>query len=255
MTEYPHLNPSPFLLAGGPVGVLLIHGFTGAPPEMRLLGDSLHAQGMTVSGPLLPGHGTSVDDLNSCRWTDWLEHADNALADLRARCETVFVAGLSMGSLLTLQLAALHLDVAGVVVYSPALKIGEWRLYLSPVFKYLFPKWPKSSGSDSFLTDPQAHLRVWSYEEYPVFAAHELLKLTGKTRHLLAQVTCPSLVIHSALDHATPPASAHYTFDRIGSVHKEIVTLQNSGHALTVDSEWAYVAGKSYQFFQQYSPR
>lgn len=248
------MSPSPFLLSGGSIGVLLIHGFTGAPPEMRMVGDYLHARGMTVLGPCLPGHGTTVDDMNTCRWTDWVDHAENALVELQARCEAIFVGGLSMGSLLTLQLTARHPQLAGAIVYSPALKIGEWRLYLSPVFKYLISKRSKSSGSDSFLTDPQAHQRLWTYDEYPVFAAHELLKLMRNTRHLLPQVTCPLLIIHSVLDRATPPASAHFTFERVGSVHKEIVTLQNSGHCLTVDSEWETVAEKSYQFFQQHSP-
>ncbi len=116
MTRHSHLDPSPFFLEGGSIGVLLIHGFTGSPPEMRLVGDYLHQRGFTVSGPLLPGHGTTVEDMNRCQWTDWTNHVEKALADLQARCETVFVGGLSMGSLLTLYLAAHHPELHGAIL-------------------------------------------------------------------------------------------------------------------------------------------
>jgi carboxylesterase len=248
MTRHPHLDPSPFFLEGGPVGVLLIHGFTGSPPEMRLVGDYLNQQDLTVSVPLLPGHGTTVEDMNRRRWTDWTGHVERALADLQARCETVFVGGLSMGSLLTLYLAAHHPELDGAVLYSPAVIVADRRIHLTPVLKYLTPKRAPSGESD--LTDPEADLRLWSYEEYPVAAAHELLKLIRRVRRLLPRVTCPLLIVHATLDQAIHPASAQYTYERAGSADKELVTLHNSGHCITVDSEWAFVAQRTHQFIQ-----
>jgi carboxylesterase len=243
MTRHPHLAPSPFLLEDGPVGVLLIHGFTGSPPEMRLVGDYLHQRGLTVSGPLLPGHGT-----NRCQWADWTGHAEGALADLQARCETVFVGGLSMGSLLTLYLAAHHPELDGAILYAPAVMVADRMIYLTPVLKYLMRQKPKSGESD--LTDPEAERCLWSYEEHPASAAHELLKLIRRVRRLLPRVMCPLLIVHSTLDQAIHPHSARYTYERAGSVDKELITLHGSGHCLTVDSEWKSVAHKTYEFIQ-----
>jgi carboxylesterase len=248
MTRHAHLDPSPFYLQGGPVGVLLLHGFTGAPPEMRLVGDHLHRQGLTVSGPLLPGHGRSVANMNRCKWTDWTGHAEAAMADLHARCDKVFVGGLSMGSLLTLHLAAQRPGISGAIVYSPTLKMRSRRIYLAPILKHLIPVIPKSSESD--LADPQADLRLWSLEGYPVAAAHELLKLMLRVRRLLPQVTCPLLVIHAIRDRHLDPKSAVYTYKRVGSTDKELMTLRKSGHALTVDIEWKLVAQRTYSFIQ-----
>ena len=248
MTRQAHLDPSPFFLEGGPVGVLLIHGFTGSPPEMRLVGDYLHGRGCTVSGPLLPGHGTTVEDMNRCRWIDWTGHLEGALAELQVRCETVFVGGLSMGSLLTLYLAGHHPELAGAVLYSPATVVTDRLIYLTPVLKYLIRQKPKSDDSD--LTDPEAELRLWSYEENPTFAAHEVLKLIWRVRGLLPRVRCPLLIIHSTLDQAIHPRSARMTYERAGSAEKELVTLHNSGHCVTVDSEWEFVAQKTYEFIQ-----
>jgi carboxylesterase len=252
MTRQPHLDPSPFLLAGGCVGVLLIHGFTGSPPEMRLIGDYLHQRGCTVAGPLLPGHGTVVDDMHRLRWTDWTSHVDAALVDLRIRCKAVFVGGLSLGSLLALYLAARHSDLAGTVLYSPAVKLRDDWIYMTPVLKHLIRKRRKAGASD--LTDPQAQQRLWSYEEHSVAAAREVLSLLLRVRRLLPGVVCPLLVVHSTLDQAIHPASAVYTYERVGSSDKELVTLHNSGHALTVDSEWPYVAEKTYRFIADHLP-
>ena len=118
-------TPAPFTLSGGDVGVLLIHGFTGSPAEMRPLGRFLHGRGLTVAAPLLPGHGTTPADLNRCRWQDWLACAEIALAELQAQCRAVFVAGLSLGALLTLTLAGQHRDLAGIIAYSPAILVKD----------------------------------------------------------------------------------------------------------------------------------
>ncbi len=251
MTQHAHLDPSPFFLAGGPVGVLLIHGFTGAPPEMRLIGDYLYARGLTVAGPLLPGHGTTVTEMNRCRWTDWTGHAEQALADLQTRCQKVFVGGLSMGSLLTLYLAAHHPELAGAIAYAPATWPAERLIYLTPIIKYFTPVRPKSGESD--LVDPQAHLRLWHYDHDPVFAAHELLKLIWRVRRLLPRVTCPVLIIHSTGDRAIHPESARRTFQRVGSADKELVTIEESGHCITVDRQWETVAARTYQFIVDHS--
>jgi carboxylesterase len=252
MTKNPNIDPSPFYLDGGPVGVLLIHGFTGSPPEMRLVGDYLHGRGLTVSGPLLPGHGTTLEDLNQTEWTEWTGHVERALAELRARCETVFVGGLSMGALLTLYLAAHHPDLPGAIAYSPATIVADQRTRLAPILKYLMRQVPK--GEDDDLHDPEARSRIWSYEGWPAAGVYELHKLTREVKRLLPRVTCPLLVIHSTADGTIHPDSAQYTYDRAGSTDKELVTLHGSGHVLTVDAEWEAVAEKTYQFIQSHQP-
>jgi carboxylesterase len=188
--------------------------------------------------------------MNRRKWTEWTGCVEDALIDLQTRCETVFVGGLSMGSVLTLYLAAHHPKISGAIAYSPATWVASRLIYLTPLLKYLLPKRPQSGESD--LTDPKADGRLWSYDEDPVFAAHELLKLLRRVRRALPQITCPTLIIHSTLDSAIHPESARRTYERIGSADKELVTLHNSGHCITVDSEWEAVAEKTYEFIQEH---
>ena len=253
MTRKPHLDPSAFRLEGGRVGALLVHGFTGSPPEMRPLGDYLHQRGLTVSGPLLPGHGTTIDEMNRSRWTEWANHVETAYQELSDRCDAVFVAGLSMGAVLSLYLAADRPGIPGVVLYSPAVWPENRLIILTPILKHFIKKMAKSDESD--LTDPEAELLIWSYEENPAVAGHEFYKLLIRVRRVLPQVTQPLLIIHSTGDTAILPTSAPRTYQRVGSTDKELITLQNSGHVVTVDSEWEFVAQKTYEFIRDHLPK
>jgi carboxylesterase len=137
-------------------------------------------------------------------------------------------------------------------LFSPAVKVAEPLVHLTPVLKYLIPKRAKSGESD--YTDPEAEQYTWSYEAFPAPAAHELLKLIRRVRRLLADLTCPLLIIHSTGDQTIAPDSAQYTYERAAFPDKELVTLHNSGHVITVDSEWKTVAEKTYAFIQAHLP-
>jgi len=253
MSGHSALDPSSFALEGGPIGCLLIHGFTGSPPEMRPLGEYLHAQGLTVSAPLLPGHGTKPEDLNRVRWQDWVATVEEALAELRAKCPTVFVGGLSMGSLLTLHLAAAHPDLAGIALYSPALKLRQKGLFLLPLARYLVKQWPACRPEDTDLTDPEAPGRLWHYDTFPTTGANELLKLRRVVQGKLGKVRVPAIIFYATRDQMIAPDSAQVVFDRLGSQDKELVTLHNSGHCLTVDSEREAVFARTYGFILAHS--
>ena len=96
----------PFFLPGGSTGVLLIHGFTGLPAELVMMGRYLQQRGCTVLGVRLAGHGTTVEDMSHMTAEDWLDSVRDGYAVLRGSCEHIFVAGHSMGGLLALLLAA-----------------------------------------------------------------------------------------------------------------------------------------------------
>jgi carboxylesterase len=239
------LDPSPFSLAGGPVGLLLIHGFTGAPPEMRLIGDYAHERGYTVSAPCLPGHGTTIEDANGQKWQNWVDHVEKALTKLEDRCERVFAAGLSLGSLLTLYLAAHRPELVGAIAYSPAVMLTDPRSRIVGVLKYLVRQVPKS---ELYAVDPETESRLWSYDAWPAAATHEVIKFIRQVRDILPQVQCPSLIIYSTADPDIHPDAAQFTYDHIGSQDKELVTLHNCGHCITVDAEWKTVAERTCQF-------
>ena len=109
----------PWSAEGGSNGVLVLHGFTGNPQSMRPLAQAFAAAGFTVDLPLLPGHGTAVEDMIPTRWDDWSGAAEAHFQALAARCDRVLVAGLSMGGALTCWLAERHPHLPGIVLVNP----------------------------------------------------------------------------------------------------------------------------------------
>lgn len=246
-----NLDPSAFFLEGGPVGALLIHGFTGAPVEMRLIGDYLHDRGVTVSAPLLPGHGTDIDDLNQRKSEEWLRAVEDSLANLKTKTSHTFVVGYSFGTILGLHLAAAAHDLAGLVVIAPPIALDGWRRWAVRAASRFIDRIP-SINNPHFIT-PEAVSRLWHYDAYPAKATSEVLALVHTVRQALPEVACPLLVVYSVGDTQAGSKGAIELFEMVGSADKEVMELQHSGHAITVDAEWDVVAERIYQFVSRRS--
>jgi carboxylesterase len=253
MAQHDWLDTSPFFFEGGSVGCLLIHGFTGAPPEMRPMGEYLAGKGLTVLGVRLPGHGTRVEDMDAVRWSDWTQAVEDALNDLKARCQAVFVAGLSMGGLLTLYLGERH-EVAGLIPMAAALKQSNPLLPLVPIAKYFIRGLRKADPAEADFVDPETYNKLWSYEIYPTRGAHELLKLQQEVRPLLGQITAPILIVQGEKDNMVSPETAREIFDRVGSRTKDLMMVPDSGHIVTLDAAHQRVWERVYAFITEQTP-
>ncbi|MEA3308749.1 MAG: alpha/beta fold hydrolase [Chloroflexota bacterium] len=245
-------NPAPYLLPGGTTGVLLIHGYTGTPREMRRLADYLHARGLTVSAPLLPGHGQTLDAMNHHGWREWVAGAEAAYTELQERCERVVVGGLSMGSLLTIWLGAHHPELAGIALYAPALWSRRRKILLTPLLRYFV-----QSTAPKIKTDLEQRLspESWGggFAREPIPAAAELWQLQRRARQLLSQITVPALVVHSQSDQTIQARCGPETLRRLQSSDIEALRLERSGHLVTAGSEWEKVAAISYRFVERYA--
>jgi carboxylesterase len=246
-----HGDPSAFLFEGSDVGVLLIHGFTGSPAEMRPIGRYLNERGLTVLAPLLPGHGTQVEDLNQVQWTDWTAAAEEALAELQQSCQQTFVAGLSMGGLLTLYLASRHPELPGIVTYAAALDITDWRRHFAPIVKRLFKT---VSKPEEHWADPEAEQLLWSYDVYPVGGATQVFALRDEVKASLAQITCPALITYSTSDPTVTVEAAQTILASIASEDKDALNLVECGHVMTLDAGWQTLADRTYHFITARAP-
>jgi len=197
----------------------------------------LAARGLTVSGVLLPGHGTTPEELAHTHREEWIAACEAELARLRDRCETLFVGGLSLGSLLTLWLGAHHADLAGLILLGPAIKVRDWRIHLAPLAKYVITYMPVDHTEDNDLCDPDAIDRVWCYDTRPVAAVAQVLALQREVRRLLPRVRQPALIIQGRHDTALTPDAAQIVHDRISSADKTVLWLENSGHNVLIDGE------------------
>ncbi|MEU4833973.1 alpha/beta fold hydrolase [Streptosporangium sp. NPDC023615] len=230
--------------AGGRIGVLLCHGFTGSPQSLRPWGEYLAAAGMTVALPRLPGHGTTWQEMNRTRWEDWYAELDKSLADLRGRCDEVFVMGLSLGGCMALRLAEVHGDgIKGVVVVNPSVVNDVPLLRLSPVLKFFVNSVPGVAGDIK-----KEGATELGYSRTPVKAAASLLGLWTLTRSELHKVTQPVLIFHSPQDHVVKPESVRILRERLTGGNLDVVELSDSYHVATLDNDADRIFAGSLEF-------
>ncbi|MFN2463618.1 MAG: alpha/beta hydrolase [Candidatus Dormibacteria bacterium] len=223
----------PFDLGSGDLGVLLIHGFCGTPPEMRDLGEHLAGAGFRVHGCLLPGHGTSPEELERTHWEDWVAGAQADLDALKRECRVVFCAGQSMGGTLSLLLAARNPDVAAVATCAALVDLGRATEIQIRLGRRIL-RWHYPDRGSVDLWNPEAVERLRSYNRRAMKSHVDLLELYRTTRRALPLVRQPALVLHGLRDGVVRPANAELIRAGIGE-HAQVRYFDRSGHAMSID--------------------
>ena len=221
-----------FRIKRGRVGCLLLHGLTGTPYEMRGLGDALASAGISVLCPLLPGHGTSPEDLDKTRWPEWEAASLVAFDELGAETDVQFVCGLSLGGTLAIRVAARR-KAAGLIVLSPALKLRSPLVHLLPVLSRLI----RFRGKTSDIKDPVALARHPGYKVQSLAAANSLRDLMRRLPKDYPALRLPLLAIVSKNDHVVDPEAVRAFHRDVPSDPKRLVMLDDCYHVITVDRE------------------
>ena len=233
----------PWSADGGPHGALVLHGFTGNCSGVRPVAEALHEAGFAIEMPLLPGHGTVVEDLLVTGWDDWYSTADAAFRRLAERVDRIVVSGLSMGGALSCLLAVGHPEVAGIAVVNPAIQVNdEIRATVEAVLAdgsdYIPPV-----GSDIALEGATEN----AYAATPVPPLLTMFDAADRFADRLDRIACPTLVLTSRQDHVVPPSDSEYLVSHVaGPV--EHVWLEDSYHVATIDHDGPEVARRIVQF-------
>jgi len=243
---------APWWVGEGRRGALLIHGFAGTPPELRLLGEELARAGWRCHGPVLAGHGTTPEDLARTRWQDWVASARAALAKLRSECDEVVVAGQSAGGTLALHLAATDPGIAAVACLATPVWLSGWQLRLLPVARHVV-RWDRPHG-DVDLYRLEGMEELWSYGRRSTGSIHELARLCARVREELASIRAPVLIFHGERDRVIDPANAAEIERRLlCSAAVERRMLPRSGHGISVDIDREQVNRRVVAWFDRFS--
>ena len=263
------IQQTDFFLEGGRRGVLLIHGLTGTPMEMKLLGKGLNRAGFTVHGMQLAGHCGSADDLLATGWHDWYASVQQAADDLLGKVDQLFVGGLSMGALLALKLAADRPgQVAGVGVYGATFRYDGWSIPPLARLSFMLPLLKKLGigRGRSFMEQPPYGIRderlraqvsaamlggdsaAAGLPGNPWYSLAEMYGLAASVRRQLPQVTAPCLVAHASDDDVASPKNAELVV-RAVSAPTELLLLDDSYHMITIDKQRRTLIERSAAFF------
>jgi carboxylesterase len=236
----------PMSRQGGPAGVLVLHGFTGNPQSMRPLAEALAGAGFSVEMPLLPGHGTAVDDMIPTRFADWSEAAERAYRSLSERSTSTAVVGLSMGGTLALWLAERHPELRALVLVNPMADppAQSYRDVLRGLLDSGVEIAP-GVGSD-IAKEGMVEL---AYPGSPVAAALSLFEGVDAVSERLTEVRCPVLLFSSRDDHVVPSASGAFVVARVaGPVER--VWLERSFHVATLDHDAPEIESRTLTFLR-----
>jgi carboxylesterase len=232
----------------GPVGVLLLHGWTGFTGRLTCLAESLASSGFAVHAPRLPGHGTNCADFLDSGAHDWYRRAVDAYLDFSAEHEKVHVAGTSMGAVLAAMLAA-RFHVTRLALLAPAFIASRRMSKLAPVVGLFIRRirgdWDPNSEKDDEVRELGMEYSYYNYLK----AVTELLKIQRWGRHALRSVTADTLIVVSDADPTVPANVAEFIERRIGSTSVSRVRLKESGHHVAYDVERDLVVSAVREWF------
>jgi carboxylesterase len=234
----------PLVHYGGSLGMLVLHGFTGSPQSVRPQAQAFAAAGYSVELPLLPGHGTDVDDLVPARWSDWSGAAEEAYERLAGRCDAVAVFALSMGGTLACLLAERHPEIRGLCLVNPLVDppAESFRDVLRGLLEQGMAVAP-GVGSDIAMPGRQE----LAYTGTPVAAALSMLEGVDSVVEGLGLITCPLLVFSSRQDHVVPSQSGDVLCAGV-SGPAERVWLEKSYHVATLDYDEGEITRQALSF-------
>ena len=241
-----HPDAQPYAGGSGPTGVLLCHGFTGSTQVHDRLGKASRSR--RVPGPAAaaarPRH--DLAGVQPDGWTDWYACVDEAFAALRARCEQVFLAGLSMGGALSLRLAEQHgAAVSGLVLVNPVINISDPRMRALPILRLI----PSLGGIVNDIAKPGED--EWGYDRLPLRALYSQTFLWADVRRNLDRVDQPLLVYRAIHDHVVDASSVRLIKAGVRSSDQTYIELQRSYHVATLDYDAEDIFDGSVAFFRR----
>ena len=243
----PELEGGSFFWKGGETGVLLLHGLTATTAEVRPLAKRLLNEGYTVSGILLPGHGTTPENLSQTHRKDWIKASEEAYNELKQECSSVIVGGESVGALIALRLASDYPEIKGLLLYAPAMSLAASflkKVCLVMVSPFVF------SVEKKFLKEREG--MPWQgYKINPLRTGVQLLRFQWEIKQRLCRIYQPILLIQANLDETVDLRSGDIILRGVQSAVKELYWMEKSGHVVILEKQFEEVLNTTLEFIKK----
>ena len=243
----PELEGGSFFWKGGEIGVLLLHGLTATTAEVRPLAKRLFNEGYTVSGIILPGHGTTPEKLSQTHREDWIRASEEAYEELKRECSSVIVGGESVGALLALRLASEYPEIKGLLLYAPAIRLSASLLKI--LFFVLLSPFVFSVKKN--IPEDREGLPWQGYKVNPLRTGIQLLKFQCEIKKLLYRIYQPILLIQGSLDDTIDLNSGNIILSGVQSSVKELHWMEKSNHVVILEKEFEEVLKKTIHFIKK----
>ncbi|MDD4183384.1 MAG: alpha/beta fold hydrolase [Candidatus Omnitrophica bacterium] len=265
-------------LKGGENAILLVHGITGTPSEMRYLAKSLNKAGYTVLCNTLPHHCGSLEELKKATWQEIAALCIDDFKSLKNEHKKVFVAGLSMGALVSIHIASqFPNDVTGVIAFAPTLFYDGWAVHKGQVLLPLAWHVPYFRNKIDIRENPPYGLKDESLRNtihafysnaakgsagekmvmfgspfFPLASLYQHHQFAKVVKKELPRVKTPILIMHAKEDDMTSIKNAQYIYKNIASSDKSLIVLENSYHMIVIDKDKERVVDETIRFMNSH---
>jgi carboxylesterase len=247
-------------------GVLLIHGLTGAPAEMKPQAKRLARRGFEVFAPLLPGHGADEATLLKTTWRDWLDGLREAHDRFATEVDAVHVAGICVGGALGLMLAAERPSIRAAAVYSMTFEYDGWNMprfaVAAPVIQLVanlpgvrglawaetYPFGLKDERLRGLAERAPGGLIEGAIDRLPLGALYQMYRMSRRLERMGKTIRTPTLILHARDDDMSHPRNAYRLQKALGGPTR-LLLLEDSYHMIHVDQERDRVAAATAAFF------
>jgi len=209
-----------------PFGVYIIHGFSNTTYEVKELAEFLGKNGFHTIATNLPGHGTTIEECNRVKYTDWINHAKKEVAELASKSEKIYLIGCSMGAVLSLYIASIF-PLNGLIVAGTVLKFKN--PFEVNVLVPLFGRFIKVSKKRNKNIN---NTKFYGYRHYPLLALLQFRKLIKTVMGKIHTISSPILIVHSTNDGMSIKENMSIVKTNIQSKDKKILIVNKAHHNL-----------------------
>ncbi len=250
---------------GNSIGILLVHGLGGTPVEMKMTARGLNNAGYTVICCQLAGHCGTEEDLVATTWHDWFKSVEEALVNLRSRCDLVFTGGLSMGAMMSLHAAAMFPEkVDGILCFAPTIWYDGFSLpwtrvllrplYYTPIGKHLRFVEREPYGLKDERVRAAVVKAMFSGDSSeagslgtPASSINQFWTMIDVVKKELKSIKKPVFIAHAREDDIASLKNAFYLQKNLGGIVETLV-LDDSYHLVTIDRQRNIVVERSVSF-------
>ncbi len=247
--------------------VLLLHGMTGSPFEMKQYGKKLYKEGFDIYCPCLPGHGKDIHNVKYVKYQDWLQFSEEKYLALKKNYSEVYLGGICMGAAIALAIAEKNKDVSGIISISTTLFLDGWVIpwysFLMPFVLYtilryyytFFEQDPYGIKNEKVRKKISSLMKenTVALDCIPMACVYELLQMSKQVRNNISKIKQPILIIHSNRDDLTSLKSADFVYKNVSSKIKDYIIFKNSYHLIIMDNDKEAAVGKSVEFLNNIS--
>ncbi|MFX1409220.1 MAG: alpha/beta hydrolase [Promethearchaeota archaeon] len=244
-------NAGPFYFDGNRIGILMIHGGGGGTcADLKPLAEDLYkAKGYTIHIPLLPGFGTTPEDMRKIPISAWKATLEKEIHIIKEKCEKVIIGGHSMGGILALILAPYN-NVDGIFTINTPIGIQRFAFKLVPLLK-LFIKYHYIEA-EKFRKETN---NLWvGYDKIPINIATKIKKLMKEMNKNLFRINCPTIVFQGRLDSDIKENSMDYIYNNINSRNKKKIWLDCNAHSILNSPDHQQIVSELLKFISEICP-